>query len=220
MWNFFLKGKIMKKSFWILLTAAGAMIATLSLKPSIAQDKPAAPTTAPAAAEAQPARIAVCDLLTLLKNYDRGNDSKKELNARMVRIKAEADKRGEEIKKIEASLEDLKTGSKEYDAQLNKMTELAINQQAYVNFQDEMAKRDTYRYTKEIYQEVLDGVEKVAKEKGYQLVLFKSPNLVTQKYDELLEQIARRKVLYSDPALDITDDVLKRINRDYALRKK
>lgn len=208
----------MKKQ-WIVLVLVATLLAAFVAAPSPAQDKPA-PTTAPAAAT-QPAKVAVCDLLAVLRNADHGNDCKKELQDRIKRISAESDKRGEEIKKIEDGLELLKQGSKEYDAQLNKMTELSIQRQAYINLQDELAKRDTYRNTKMLYQEALDAVEKVAKEKGYQLVLFKeSPNLVTTKYDELLEQMARRKVLFADSSLDITDDVLKQLNRDYALKKK
>ena len=213
----------MKKLHWILLMALGTMIATLALNPTLAQEKPAAPAaTEPAApaAAATPTKTAVCDLFIILKNYDRGNDLKKELKARVDKITAEGDKRGQEITKIQNTLEELKPGSKEYDAQLNKMTQLTIDRQAYLNYQDELAKRETYRYTKEVYQDVMEAIEKVAKERGFQLVLFKeSPNLVSRTYDELLEQISRRKVLYSDPSLDITDDVLKRINRDYAVKK-
>jgi Skp family chaperone for outer membrane proteins len=203
----------MKKLHWILLIALGTMLATLALTPTLAQEKPA-----PAAAG--PAKTAVCDLFVVLKNYDRGNDLKKELKARVDKITAEGDKRGKEITKIQDTLEELKPGSKEYDVQLNKMTQLTIDRQAFLNYQDELAKRETFRYTKEVYQDVLDGIEKVAKERGVQLVLFKeSPNLVSRTYDELLEQISRRKVLFSDPSLDITDDVLKRINRDYVVKK-
>jgi Skp family chaperone for outer membrane proteins len=203
----------MKKPYWILLTALGTLIAAAALNPTLAQEKPA-----PAAAA--PAKTAVCDLFIILKNYDRGNDLKKELKDRMDKITAEGDKRGKEITKIQDTLEELKPGSKEYDAQLNKMTQLTIDRQAFLNYQDELAKRETFRYTKDVYQDVLDAVEKVAKERGYQLVLFKeSPNLTSRNYDELLEQMARRKVLYSDASLDITDDVLKRLNRDYAVKK-
>jgi Skp family chaperone for outer membrane proteins len=203
----------MKKPYWILLTALGTLIAAVALTPTLAQEK-----LAPAAAA--PAKTAVCDLFIILKNYDRGNDLKKELKDRMDKITAEGDKRGKEITKIQDTLEELKPGSKEYDAQLNKMTQLTIDRQAFLNYQDELAKRETFRYTKDVYQDVLDAVEKVAKERGYQLVLFKeSPNLTSRNYDELLEQMARRKVLYSDASLDITDDVLKRLNRDYAVKK-
>jgi Skp family chaperone for outer membrane proteins len=203
----------MKKLHWILLIALGTLIATVALNPTLAQEK-----SAPAAAA--PARTAVCDLFIILKNYDRGNDLKKELKTRIDKITAEGDKRGKEITKIQDTLEELKPGSKEYDAQLNKMTQLTIDRQAFLNYQDELAKRETFRYTKEVYQDVLDAVDKVAKERGYQLVLFKeSANLTSRTYDELLEQIARRKVLYSDSSLEITDDVLKRLNRDYAVKK-
>jgi Skp family chaperone for outer membrane proteins len=97
---------------------------------------------------------------------------------------------------------------------------LAIDRHGFLSYQDELAKRETYRCTKEVYLDVLDAVEKVAKERGFQLVLFKeSPDQATRNYDELLEQVSRRKVLYSDPSLDITNEVLKRLNRDYAIKK-
>ena len=201
-----------------LITVAAALLALTAIQAAAAQDasttQPAGPGTAP-----QPATVAVCDMAAVFKNYDRANDLNKKLKSRVEELKAEAKKRGDEIDKIQNTIEELKPGSKESDAALDKMTKLTIERQAWINFQDELAKREDFRLTKDLYNDVLVAVEKIAREKGFQVVLSKeTSNQASHNIDELLQQMSRRKVLYSDPSLDITEDVIKQLNRDYAAK--
>ena len=100
------------------------------------------------------------------------------------------------------------------------MTQLTIERNAWLAFQDDLAKREQYRHTKEMYQETLAAAEKVAKARGVQLVLFKeSSDQAADNLEDLLQQMSRRKVLYSDPSLDVTEDVLRQLNQDYAGNK-
>jgi len=200
----------MKKIHLVLLSAT-LMGAAMLLNQSFAQEKPAP----------GPTRTAVCDVVAVFKSYDRAKDLTNKLKTRLDEIKAESDDRAKKIEKIKLTLDELKAGSKEYDAQLDKMTQLTIERDAWLTFQDELAKRENLRFTKDMYQEVLAASEKVAKERGFQLVLFReASDQPVRTLDELLQQMARRKVLYSDPSLDITESVLRQLNQDYAAGKK
>ncbi len=137
-----------------LITVAAALLALTAIQAAAAQDasttQPAGPGAAP-----QPATVAVCDMAAVFKNYDRANDLNKKLKSRVEELKAEAKKRGDEIDKIQNTIEELKPGSKESDAALDKMTKLTIERQAWINFQDELAKREDFRLTKDLYDDVL-----------------------------------------------------------------
>ena len=59
-------------------------------------------------------------------------------------------------------------------------------------------------------------IKKVAKDRGLELVLFKeSEDAKPANLDELLQRMSRRKVLYNANSIDITDEVLTRLNEAY-----
>lgn len=200
----------MKKSYWIVLVLAVAVIGAFVINHGVAQEKPAPPA----------AKVAVCDVLQVFRNYQRAKDLTEGLKTRVETVKAESDSRGKAIDKLQDEMDRLKIDSKEYNDRLNEKTRLTIERQAYLATQDELAKRENFRLTKDMYTDVLAAVEKVAKARGYDVVLFKeSPDLQSQNLEELLQQMARRKVLYSEPSLDITEEVLLRLNEDFKAKK-
>ncbi len=165
---------------------------------------------------ATPVKAAVCDVVAVFKNYQRAKDLTDKLKERLDGIKAESDKRGKAIDKLKMTLEQLMVGTKEYEDRLSEMTKLSIEREAWLTYQDTLAKQENFRLTKEMYQEILQAVGKIAKQRGYDLVLFKeADDQPSRTLDELLQQMARRKVLYSDGGLDITEDVLVQLNSDY-----
>ena len=80
------------------------------------------------------------------------------------------------------------------------------------------------RWIKRTYQMVTDEVAAVAKSKGVELVVTReemdTPNTTdTSKIMQAtLQQILNRKVVYSDATLDITDEVLKRLDSGFEKR--
>ena len=72
-----------------------------------------------------------------------------------------------------------------------------------------------HRKKAEIYGAIQGVTQILGKERGYTLVLEKN---APQPEGEELEG-GRRGVLYHDPGLDITDEVLKRLNAAYAAKK-
>jgi Skp family chaperone for outer membrane proteins len=64
-------------------------------------------------------------------------------------------------------------------------------------------------------------IETVAKERRYDLVIhLDSVDLASQTTTELLNKIAQRKCLYAAKSIDITNVVLKRVNRRYSQSKE
>lgn len=168
--------------------------------------KPVAPT----------AKVATCDIANVLNNYEKAKVLQSDFRARAAKIKAEDDQRQEAVKNIQSMLNSLTPGTKDYDAREQEMEKLIVDRQVWASIQEKLAKRDGRRQAEEMYKEVLAAVEKVAKEKGFDLVITRdNMEVASASMEELLDKMAQRKCLYADPSLDITDAVSELINRPY-----
>jgi len=206
---------------WMFVAAVAACVLAISNESSAQTKAPvalvAAPASAPASAPAAAAtRVGTCDIVYVFNNFQRASDLKKEFEARGRDLQSEAEKRRKAIETLASELQGLKEGSKEFDQRLSEMQRLDIEFEAWKKLQDAQLKRDHYRLTREMYDQLLKAVDGVAKERGFDLVIFNEPREIrSSSEEELLQQIAQRKVLYADGRIDITAAVLDRANAGY-----
>ncbi len=159
-------------------------------------------------------RLAVCDVVHVFNNYQKAIDLTRRLESKSKQIQAENQKRKEQIKKKRELLKGLKGA--EYERHYNEMRRMELEREAWLNYQDEMARREHHRLTGEMYEEVLDSIEQIAAENGFDIVLQKRGSITRSKSSpELLTQIERRQILYANDATDITQMALERINSSY-----
>ena len=161
-------------------------------------------------------RVAVCDVVQVFNNYVRANDLTAKLTEQTEAIKGEDEKRRKAIETLEMELEGLLKGSKEYQQRYNEMYRQRINRQAWLKYEEDMARSEHHRLTSEMYVEVRKMIAQVARQTGYQIVLyFKRGEMESGSTTELRQQIELRKVLYADASVDLTDTVLMRLNETY-----
>ena len=166
-------------------------------------------------------RIGVCDILKILREYDRFADIKKDFEGRGVTIRDESEKRRARLESMEKELQGLAPGSKDFEALRQNIQKVAIEAQAWQKYQISLAEYDHNRLMVEMYGEVLDMVKVIADEQGLDIVLFRDPrDTQADTVDELLAKIENRKVLYSSPDIDTTETVLARLNRAYATKSR
>ena len=76
--------------------------------------------------------------------------------------------------------------------------------------------RDQVFWTRRTYTQIVQAVEEVAKARGLLLVLYRDDmDLQTDDLQDLGSRLRDRKVVFSAAGLDITQDVLDKVNRDY-----
>ena len=202
----------MKRPGIILMATVLAGCVALFLT-HVGAQAPAAPRTT--------GKVAVCDVVTVFKNYQRAKDLSAEFTKKREKIIEEDKKRIEEIKLLEQVLDALTPDSKQYEANLAKHEQLVISRDAWFQGKTAAAVRWHRTLTQQMYEEILEMVAAVAKEGGFDLVLHKEDvELTSQTTPELLNKIAQRKVLYVNDAIDLTSVVLDRMNRQYELKKK
>lgn len=138
-------------------------------------------------------------------------DLQKALNLSDAGVKAKAEI-GQQVKKYEAKVNAEQEALKEMKQELEKQAVLLSDearskrerefqqrakefQRFTKDIQEELKQRDA-DYTKRIIEDVLDIAREIGKEKGYAVILEKSES----------------SIIYGDPAVDLTDDVIKAYN--------
>lgn len=161
-------------------------------------------------------RVAVCDVVEVFNSYDRARDLTEQLNERRAEIERENRERIDTIEVIQTELEGLREGSPEYERRFEEMQRLSIDRKAWLQYQDQLALREHHRLTREMYEEVTSMVGRVGAERGYDVVLYIERGPVrSENTQELLTEIARRRILYAAERVDLTSVVLAELNRAY-----
>ena len=158
----------------------------------------------------------VCDVAEILNNYQKAKDLTADLNRQRDEIMAEARKRRDAIEEIQKELKGLNPDSKEYEQRFLEVQRLRINREAWLKFKTDKAIRDHGRLTREMYADAQKYVAAVAKRHGFKVVLYgRGGPLMGKNPTELLADLAQRTLLYSDPAVDVTAEVLSAMNEAY-----
>lgn len=193
------------KKAW--LVAAALAIGGAAMKDSWAQSRPAA--EAPAVT-----RVAVMDVVKVFANYQRAKDQELKLQERRRAVKAEDEKRAKLIESMEQELKDLNPTSPEFQKRMDELTKASVERESWLKFEDARELQERYRLSDEMYKDIGKAAGDVAKANNFQVVLNSDESNAEPKPD-IFRKIERKKVLYADPSLDITDLVLMRLNEAY-----
>jgi Skp family chaperone for outer membrane proteins len=171
---------------------------------------------APAAPVAPEGRVAVCDMQRVFSEYNRAKDLLSKLNDKRQALAAEDEQRGKAIDALQVELAGLKPGSAEYEARRDQAERQQIDRAVAMQVGESALRREHRRLTIDMYTEITQAVGAVAQERGFNLVLYRDGPLVdTDETLELLAQIRSRKLLYCDESLDVSTEVLARLNATY-----
>lgn len=170
-----------------LLVSGAVLTAGMALAPmSVAQ-----------AAVPQVRKIATVDMQRVLNETKHGKKERKKLEASSKAKQQKLDKKRAQLEKDQAKLQTLK-GAALAKAQEDLQKQLIELQQVYMTMQQELA-ADEGRLLEEIYGKSKGIVDKIADELGLDLVLINDVN----------------NIIYQKSGLDITDELVKRFNKQY-----
>jgi Skp family chaperone for outer membrane proteins len=205
----------MNRRRMLVLVVLASVAVVLAMGDLLAQSKPGAAQVVPAIT-----RVAVCDMVKIYSNYQKAKDLRVKVEEGRRNFKSEDELRGKKIESLNAELKELKVGSKEYDARVSELAKLTIERETLQKFEDNRNVREYYRMSEDIYSELQKAAADVAKENGVQLVLNSDDTSPSDDKPDLFARMERKKVLYSDPAMDITDAIVARMNQQYKTEKK
>jgi len=165
---------------------------------------------------AVPMRIAVVDVSKVFNEYQQTKDLNSQFDQRRKEIEAEAEKRREAINQKKLELDAFPPDSPDYLARHKELLRLQIELDVYLRVVEADLRRERKVWMEQTYKQITEAVARLAKQRGYALVLTYE-ELDTDVADEgaLRQQIMLRKVIYADPRVDLTQPVLEELNRQY-----
>lgn len=166
-----------------LLTTAGVVLALLFVAaPAFAQQK-----------------IGYVDLQRALNEVEEGKKAKARLKQDFAKKQEQLDKKQKEVKALKEQIESggmMMSQEAKRQKALELQKELAQLQQLYMELQRDLSEKEA-KATKGIFDKMRSIIQKIAKEKDYDLVLEKSESAV----------------LYADDSMDLTDELIRRFNK-------
>lgn len=213
----------MKRGYLGLAVLAGGLVA-LTASLSMSADKAPAAPAAGAANGCCGTKLAVVDLVRVFNEFKQTRALNQKMAEHREKLSAEKDKRQTEINALREQLDGFAPDSAEYHERSKQLTSKRIELEVWQNVKLDEISGDHLRWIKRTYQMVTDQVAAVAKARGVELVLTReeldTPNTsdTTKQMQATLQQILNRKVVYSDPGLDITDEVLKKLDAEFEKR--
>jgi Skp family chaperone for outer membrane proteins len=164
-------------------------------------------------------KTGVVSVRKVFRDSKRNSKYRADVMAEQTKVRAEMEKLSKEIEAQEAGLKTLKRGSVDYLAQYKELLAKRANldvQQQVIN-QERSAKDQ--RWMEELYSQILQITTELAKQKGLELVLeADEPEFPVESADELMMTLSTHKVLYTAGCLDLTSEVVARLDAKEELK--
>lgn len=163
-------------------------------------------------------RVAVVDLVRVFNEFKQT----KALNQRMQdyrgKLGGDRDKRLKEIDAEKAALDAFTPDSSDWYKRNEALKKKRFEYEVWQALEMDQLAAHHLRWTKRTYQMVTDEIAAVAKSRGAQLVVTReeldTPNTTdsAKLLQAIDQQILARKVVYSDPNIEVTEEVLANLN--------
>lgn len=160
-------------------------------------------------------KVGVVSIRKIFEQSKKNADYKERVNTEQSRIVAELEKIRAELDAEKAGLKTLKTGSSEHLAQMKEILRKQADYQAQQEFHKQQLSLQERQWIEDFYKDILQISGDVAMQKGLDIVLENSePEFTDVSAEGLIMTIRTHKLLYSDGCLDITDEVVARLDKD------
>lgn len=137
-------------------------------------------------------------------------------------LEVENDKFRNELKELNTQLENASTDADRHrlTRELEKKT---LKHRGFILFANETLDVERYLLFESLYRSIASAIEQMAKAEGYDIVLVDDTSVeftVNSKLNitrevQIKQQIASRRIMYSNPAVDITEALIIRMNNAY-----
>lgn len=164
------------------------------------------------------ATVAVVNIPLVSEKYQKTADLEARFEAVRLELGERRKKQQEQIERAAKSLaEEFKPGTPEFDAQRKKLAMLDAELQWFIESEGKKVERGLAASLREIFDDIQLIVRELATEKGIDIVMAadQMPSEIAESPTQARQQILLQKVLYWSPNVDITDEVVERLNVRY-----
>lgn len=165
----------------------------------------------PAAGSAS--RIGVVSVRTVFNQCQQQAQYRAQAAARHSRARAELESQARMIEAAEAELKTLRAGTADYLEQLQKVLKARAELESQQEFLNQQRMTQDKLWMEKLYQETLEIVAAVGKEKGLDMVLERTKPEFPTSSEELMATFSTHKVLYAGGCVDLTQEVMDRLDK-------
>ena len=163
-------------------------------------------------------KVAVVNVGAVSGKYAKTADLEAQFDAIRRKLNQERDSMKEKIEKANRSLqEELKPGTDEFRARRKQVALMEAELQWFVESEGQKVEKGLAESLRGIFGDIQTAVREVAQEKGVEIVLA-SDQLPAETPDsptQVRQHILLQKVLFWAPGLDLTEDVITKLNARY-----
>ena len=165
-------------------------------------------------------RIAVADAARIFNEMQETKDTQAQMQDERNRLEAVGKEKADELNKLKAQRDQLKPGAPGYEEMTDRLNDSYNDFQAWRASAQAKGERNQKRQVSTLFQKVEAATAQVAQSQGYDLVLAKQQpqlpeNLDAVKYEQVVQILSARNVLYAAPRADISDQVIQVLNTNY-----
>lgn len=169
-------------------------------------------------------KVAVVNVQTIFKGLDEHKAIEAELRSLGDQVKKAILDKDQKIKSIQKTLESgaVKPGSDQYTKMLDDLALKRLELDTIRKYGQVKTTRQTTQRLAELYKKVLESIDKIAKDKGYDLVLHALDRSAIRGASprQLSDRIDLHQVLFASSRIDISDYVKNVLNIQYNASKK
>lgn len=162
--------------------------------------------------------VATLDMVRIFSECAQIKALNEQIRRRTEEITKEAQMRREVIEGKQEELTAFLPGTADYEDRRRALMKLNVDANVWFKMEEEAIEQDRFHWTRVIYQQAASAAGKVAKERGYDVVLQRmdfKPFEIEQRVQTLRRMIQERIVVYNVPEVDITDLVVRRLDAAY-----
>ncbi|MCI0630105.1 MAG: OmpH family outer membrane protein [Phycisphaerales bacterium] len=167
-----------------------------------------------------PTEAAVIATFDLEKTFN-SLDEKKAKDAERAKLaenlNSQCKKDGEALRELESELKDHLKGSDKYRQLEDKLQLDSLDYRAYVEFCTTKIDVDRARTMKDLFMKIRETVAQIARESHYAIVFVSEPavDIKPGTEEETRRQISVYRTAYTDPQIDITENLISRLNKAF-----
>ncbi len=173
--------------------------------------------SAQATGSARPAAVAVVDIEEVLNNLDERKSIRADLSSQLENLQKWEQAKRKELVNLQNDMKILDPSDEAYKKMRGTLDKKSIELGVELKYRQRQLEMEQALQLESIYRKMVRMIERVAKQDGYELVLFKDklPEVEGANAQQLIGMMNMRKVLYVSDRLDLTDPVTQRLNNEF-----
>lgn len=163
-------------------------------------------------------KVAVVNVPVVSERYIKTSDLEAQFDDLRRRLNEERDAKRQRIDRAQRALqEEIKPGTEEYDRRRREIAMLEAELQWFLESEGQKVEQGLSSSLRSIFDDIQAVVREIALEKGFDVVVAadRLPADTPASPSQVRQHILLQKVLYWSPGVDLTDDVVARLNDRY-----